>query len=177
GVTVATRGGPRELSFAGEQVTAEIGPAVVRPERPRVSADGLAGEYDSVALELPNPHVVVELASLDDLAALRLAEPPRVTPALPEGQNVEFVVRTGPRRLRMRVHERGSGETRSCGSGICAAVAALAGPDAGGEPWLVEVPGGRCRVAWNADGAMMLSGPAVLVASLELSPQWLASHR
>jgi len=180
GVTVATRGGPRALSFSDGHITAEIGPAAVRPERPRVSAQGLTGEYDSLALDLPNPHVVVELASVDDLAALRLADPPRVAPGLPEGQNVEFVVRTGPGRLRMRVHERGSGETRSCGSGICAVVAAMAGPagwSADREPWLVEVPGGQCRVWWNAAGAMMLSGPAVLVASLELSPQWLALHR
>jgi len=179
GVTVATRGGPRALSFDGDQVTAEMGPVTVRPERPKVSADGLAGEYGSIALELPNPHVVVELSSVDDLAALRLAEPPRVSPALPEGQNVEFVVRTGPTRLRMRVHERGSGETRSCGSGICAAVAAIAGPSAPADQqrWLVEVPGGQCSVWWNEAGSMMLSGPAVLVASLELSPQWLAQHR
>src|SRR4051812_27055787 len=180
GVTVATRGGPRALSFDGEQVIAEVGPATVRPERPRVSAEGLVGEYGGLALDLPNPHVVVELASVADLDALRLVEPPRVVPGLPEGQNVEFVVRTGPGRLRMRVHERGSGETRSCGSGICAVVAAMAGPAAGSPDqgrWLVEAPGGQCQVWWNADGAMMLSGPAVLVASLELSPDWLALHR
>jgi diaminopimelate epimerase len=181
GITVATRGGPRALRFDGEDVTAELGPATLRPERPRVSVDGLTGEFESVALELPNPHVVVQLPSLADLEALRLTEPPRVLPGLPEGQNVEFVVLTGPNRLRMRVHERGSGETRSCGSGIAAAVVAVAGPAAGSSAarpeWTVEVPGGRCRVWWNADGGLMLSGPAVLVASLELSPGWLATHR
>ncbi|MEO6500702.1 MAG: diaminopimelate epimerase [Jatrophihabitantaceae bacterium] len=179
-LTVATRGGPRALSFDGEQITAELGPATLRPERPRVSAAGLLGEYESVALDLPNPHVVVQLSSVQDLEALRLTEPPLVSPALPEGQNVEFVVRLGPDRLRMRVYERGSGETRSCGTGICAAVVALAGAQAGsasqGE-WVVEVPGGECRVWWNAAGNLMLAGPAVLVASLELSPEWLAAHR
>jgi diaminopimelate epimerase len=142
-----------------------------------------------VALELPNPHVVVRLPAEQDLDALQLAEPPRVRPSLPDGQNVEFVVLTGPNQLRMRVHERGSGETRSCGSGIAAAVVAVSGsmtgpvagpaagsPDGRGE-WTVQVPGGRCRVWWNADGGLMLSGPAVLVASLELSPEWLATHR
>jgi diaminopimelate epimerase len=184
-LTVATRGGPKVLSFDGEHISAELGPATVRPERPRVTAAGLAGEFDAVALDLPNPHVVVELASVADLAALRLTEPPRVQPGLPEGQNVEFVVRTGPDRLRMRVHERGSGETRSCGTGICAVVAAVAGPwtdQANGsgtdsQPWTVEVPGGECRVWWNAAGSMVLCGPAVLVASVELSSEWLAAHR
>jgi diaminopimelate epimerase len=176
-VTVATRGGPKRLRFDGKHIAAELGPATVRSERPRVSANGLAGEFDSVALDLPNPHVVVQLPTVEDLAALRLTEPPRVQPELPEGQNVEFVVRIGPDRLRMRVHERGSGETRSCGTGICAAVAAVAGSQAGQGEWVVEVPGGECRVWCNADGNLMLSGPAVLVASLELSPEWLAAHR
>jgi diaminopimelate epimerase len=176
-LTVATRGGPKVLSFDGERITADMGPATLRSERPRVSAAGLDGEYDAVALDLPNPHVVAELASAIELAALRLSEPPRVQPGLPDGQNVEFVVRTAPDRLRMRVYERGSGETRSCGTGICAVVAAVAeAQDRSGE-WTVEVPGGECRVWWNADGNMMLSGPAVLVASFELSPEWLAAHR
>jgi diaminopimelate epimerase len=180
GVTVATRGGPKVLSFDGEHITAEMGMATVRSERPRVSADGLVGEYDAVALDLPNPHVVVHLSTAQELAAIRLTEPPRVLPGLPEGQNVEFVVRTGPDRLRMRVYERGAGETRSCGTGICAVVAAVAGPagdQTGSGEWVVEVPGGECRVWWNAAGALMLSGPAILVASLELSPDWLAENR
>ena len=172
-LTVATRGGPKLLSFDGDHITVELGPATVRPERPRVSVDGLPGEFESVALDLPNPHVVVELDSVADLAAVRLAEPPRVQPGLPEGQNVEFVVRTGPGRVRMRVYERGVGETRSCGTGIGAVVAAVANS---GE-WVVEVPGGECRVWWDGAGNLMLSGPAVLVASVELSPEWLAVHR
>jgi diaminopimelate epimerase len=81
----------------------------------------------------------------------------------------------------MRVYERGSGETRSCGTGICAVVAAVAGPwtgrGTGSGEWVVEVPGGECRVWWNGAGSLMLSGPAVLVARLELSSEWLAAHR
>jgi diaminopimelate epimerase len=176
-LTVATRGGPKALSFDGDHIAAELGPATVRPEQPRVSADGLVGEFESVALDLPNPHVVVQLPSVQDLEALRLTEPPRVRPALPEGQNVEFVVRLGPNRLRMRVYERGSGETRSCGTGICAVVAVVAGSHAGQGEWVVEVPGGECRVWWTPEGNLVLSGPAVLVASVELSPEWLATHR
>ena len=71
-------------------------------------------------------------------------------PPLPDGQNVEFVVREGPRHLVMRVHERGVGETRSCGTGICAAVVAAVatedGSGADGTRWRVDVPGGTCPV-------------------------------
>jgi len=69
----------------------------------------------------------------------------------------------------MRVHERGVGETRSCGTGICAVVAALAtaaGAAADGSGWRVDVPGGSCEVTWRADGQIVLSGPAVLVAEI-----------
>jgi diaminopimelate epimerase len=154
-----------------------MGPASYRLERPRVSASGLLGEYQGIAIDLPNPHVVVELADLPSLQALALWQPPRVAPALPDGQNVEFVVRTDARRLSMRVHERGVGETRSCGTGICAAVVAAAGDEAGEGQWLVDVLGGRCTVGWTAGGSVILTGPAVLVAEVQLGEQWLAEHR
>jgi diaminopimelate epimerase len=116
---------------------------------------------------------VVTLSSLDELAALDLTHAPSVDPALPQGQNVEFVVRTGPSSLQMRVHERGVGETRSCGTGICAAVVATAEEPHTGARWRVDVPGGTCWVAWLPDGDVELCGPAVLVADLELDEAWL----
>jgi diaminopimelate epimerase len=78
----------------------------------------------------------------------------------------------------MRVHERGVGETQSCGTGICAAVAAVAttdglGPDGG--VWRVDVPGGSCLVTWRTDGEMVLAGPAVIVAEIELDDAWVAA--
>ena len=74
----------------------------------------------------------------------------------------------------MRVHERGSGETRSCGTGACAAMVAAAEaagdrPDTGAEPrdvaYRVDVPGGTLTVTWTADDRVLLTGPAVIVAS------------
>ena len=66
----------------------------------------------------------------------------------------------------MRVHERGSGETRSCGTGACAvAVAAALVDDAPrGTPYRVDVPGGTLTVVWTEDDRVLLTGPAVLVA-------------
>ncbi|MGX7679905.1 diaminopimelate epimerase [Jatrophihabitans sp. DSM 45814] len=192
---IATRGGVKTVHFAARvddaaaegtevgrpdgdsDISVAIGFAKFRVERPRVEADGLRGQYPSVAIDMPNPHVVVELPDQQTLADLQLFRPPLVQPALPEGQNVEFVVRTGRRQLAMRVHERGVGETRSCGTGICAAVVAIAGETAGEGEWFVDTPGGRCRVSWTVAGEIVLSGPAVLVADIEVEEQWLSAHR
>jgi diaminopimelate epimerase len=84
----------------------------------------------------------------------------------PAGVNVEFVVRRGDRHVAMRVHERGSGETRSCGTGACAVMVAAALAD-GAErdaPYTVDVPGGTLEITWTAEDRVLLSGPAVLVA-------------
>lgn len=175
--TIATRGGPKTLSFDGSDVSVEMGAAAVRAERPSVQVAGLDGVFGSVAIDMPNPHVIVQLESVEQLRALDLTRAPTVEPRLPDGQNVEFVVRTGPQRIRMRVHERGVGETRSCGTGICAAVVATAGDRAGQDEWLVDVPGGQCRVSWRPDGQVVLSGPAVLMAKVEIGAEWLAEHR
>ena len=98
-----------------------------------------------------NPHAV---AFVDDLAdagrAARRARWSTPRDAYPDGVNVEFVVDRGPRHVAMRVHERGSGETRSCGTGACAVAVAAAlrveGADGAGGSWTVDVPGGRLRV-------------------------------
>ncbi|HJQ01540.1 MAG TPA: diaminopimelate epimerase [Jatrophihabitans sp.] len=173
---IATRGGTRSVSFQGDSVAVGMGRATLLDQQPTVSC-GPAGPFKPVALALPNPHLVVELDSESELAALDLSRPPLVQPGLPDGQNVEFFVRTGADRVRMRVHERGVGETRSCGTGICAVVVAAAGATAGSGRWQVDTAGGRCEVWWAEDGDLVLSGPAVLVATLTIAEEWLAAHR
>jgi diaminopimelate epimerase len=184
---VATRGGIR-CAWAGTDgnVTVQIGLPRFLADRPIATAASLTSGRPpiggpGIALRIPNPHVVVELDDLAALADLDLSRAPAVDPSLPDGQNVEFVVRTGARRLQMRVYERGSGETMSCGTGICAAAVALAaGPatdptdDLAAGPWQVDVPGGTCSVAPGPDGVVELTGPAVLVAEIEIDDDWLA---
>jgi diaminopimelate epimerase len=169
--SVATRGGLRAVRFEPD---GNIAVAMGRPRflevDPVVTVNGVSAT--GRALEIPNPHVVVAVDSVEELTRLDLTRPPIVHPALEHGQNVEFVVRTGPRQLALRVHERGVGETRSCGTGICAAVVAVAADGASGERWDVSVPGGTCWVTWSPDG-VELCGPAVLVADLELDPAWI----
>ena len=169
---VAPRGGVRPVRLEADgNIAVGMGAATFLDVRPEVTV----GSMHAVgrALEIPNPHVVVSLGSVEELRELDLTHAPTVHPSLPHGQNVEFVVRTGPNGLRMRVHERGVGETRSCGTGICAAVVASADGIRSGDRWQVDVPGGTCWVGWLPNGEIELCGPAVLVADLELDEAWL----
>lgn len=178
---VATRAGVKRVwAGEGENVIVEMGVPRVLADRPVVTTAARHQPAAGMAVEMPNPHVVVDVVDLDALAALDLSQPPVVEPARSGGQNVEFVVRSASRHLVMRVHERGVGETQSCGTGICAAVVAAAtadGTPADGVTWRVAVPGGSCEVTWQADGEILLSGPAVLVAEIDLDDTWLAGVR
>ena len=117
-------------------------------------------------VDMGNPHTVVFLPPELALEGLDLTRRPALEPEPARGANVELVRERGPRHVAMRVHERGVGETRSCGTGV-AAVAVAAALRAGDEsraPWTVDVPGGRLQVGWTEEGEVTLTGPARLVA-------------
>jgi diaminopimelate epimerase len=155
---IDTRDGVKTVHSEAGQFTVDMGtPELLGPTT--VEVDGR--RYAATRVSMGNPHAVV---FVDDLAeAGALLEAPAVDPeAFPDGANVEFVVRRPEGGLAMRVHERGSGETRSCGTGACAAVvASLDGPGASRD---IDVPGGRLTVTWTDDDRVLLTGPAVLVA-------------
>jgi diaminopimelate epimerase len=168
-VDINTRDGVKQVRL-GERGDVTVDMGVARfpgPDDIAVSVEGHL--WPATAVDLGNPHAVAFIDFLADAGDLRLA--PVVDPAFPDGVNVEFVVRQGERHLAMRVHERGVGETRSCGTGACAATVAAARADrAPGETsYVVDVPGGRLTVAARADGHVELTGPAVIVASGELA--------
>jgi diaminopimelate epimerase len=89
--------------------------------------------------------------------------------------NVEFVVRTGLNEVQMRVHERGSGETRSCGTGTCAVAVASARAARQEAPvtYKVGVPGGVLSITWREDNHLEMTGPAVIHARGEFDRDWL----
>jgi diaminopimelate epimerase len=129
--------------------------------------------WPATHVSMGNPHAVAFVDSLDDAGPL--LEPPSHDPVdYPAGVNVEFVVRRGERHVALRVHERGSGETRSCGTGACAVMVAAALADGAGRgaTYTVDVPGGRLEVTWTEDDRVLLTGPAVLVAE----GNWLAGR-
>ncbi|MCI0686245.1 MAG: diaminopimelate epimerase [Sporichthyaceae bacterium] len=170
---VATRGGPMpvRLGPVGD-VTVDMGPfELFDPDALTVSANGRS--WPATAVAMPNPHAVAVVADLADPG--ELTRPPVVSPAQPDGVNVEFVVVKDEAHLLMRVHERGVGETRSCGTGACAAAVARSGGKPGST--VVEVPGGRLSVTIRTDRHVELTGPAVLLAEGELDPWQLVAAR
>ncbi|MFG2307101.1 diaminopimelate epimerase [Streptomyces sp. NPDC048566] len=180
-ITVATRAGVKTVHLAKNgDVTVGMGRALLPEAQVTVSVGGRGWPARNV--NMGNPHAV---AFVDDLAdAGDLYTPPPVTPAsvYPDGVNVEFVVDRGPRHVALRVHERGSGETRSCGTGACAVAVAAArrdgtDPAVTGTPvtYTVDVPGGRLVITERADGEIEMTGPAVIVAEGEIDADWLAA--
>ena len=165
-IPIATRDGVKVVTVEGDLITADLGsPKVLGETRVGVGESSWPARH----IDMGNPHAV---AFVDDLAdAGPLLAPPEHDPAIyPHGVNVEFVVRRGERHVGMRVHERGSGETRSCGTGACAVMVAAALADGGSAPpaedtaYRVDVPGGTLTVTWTADDRVLLTGPAVVVA-------------
>lgn len=153
-----------------------------------VEVVGLEVARAGLSVDVGNPHVVLALMDEDELTAADLTRAPLVTPVPPNGTNVELVVPLGEQhapdgtlvgRVRMRVHERGVGETRSCGTGACAAALAVRTWAGVGAPdvWLVDVPGGTVRVSVLPEGHVELAGPAVLVASADVDLSALTAGR
>lgn len=174
GMDIATRGGVRHIVRRSDgQYDVAMGPAQEISGVPSVAVGRMA--FPASAIAMPNPHAVVFVGSLD--AAGPLDEAPDVTPDdfFPDGVNVEFVQEIAPGHIAMRVHERGSGETLSCGTGACAAAyVARRRPGAAHDgPMRVDVPGGTLLVD-EADDGLHLIGPAEIVAEGELSPDWVA---
>lgn len=137
-------------------------------------------EFSGIAVDVGNPHLACVDATLTaaDLAALDVAAPVRFDEAqFPEGVNVEVLTAPADGAVSMRVHERGVGETRSCGTGtVAATVAALAHEGAQTGALTVRIPGGEVVVTIT-DANSYLRGPSVLLAQGELAEQWWAAQR
>jgi diaminopimelate epimerase len=159
---IGTQGGIKTLTEDAGLVTVDMGtPRLLG--KTEVAVDGRA--WRATHVDLGNPHAVVFVDDLADAGPL-LAPPAHDAGVFPEGVNVEFVARRGERHVAMRVHERGSGETRSCGTGAGAAMVATAAADGGGRgsSYAVEVPGGTLTVTWTDEDRVLLTGHAVIVA-------------
>ena len=168
---VATRAGVKVLTFEPDgRVTADMGSPQELGET-KISVGDRS--WPAAHVSMGNPHAVAFVESLTEAGDLRVG-PSYDSGVFPHGVNVEFVVRRAPRHVAMRVHERGSGETRSCGTGACAVMVAAALADDArpvSEPvsYRVDVPGGELTVTWTPENRVLLTGPAVLVAAGEVS--------
>jgi diaminopimelate epimerase len=180
-LAIATRGGVKTVHIAKDgDITVGMGKALLPPGDVTVSVGERSWPARNV--NMGNPHAV---AFVDDLAdAGNLISPPPFSPAAayPDGVNVEFVVDRGPGHVALRVHERGAGETRSCGTGACAVAVAAARRD-GADPavtgtpatYTVDVPGGTLVITERPDGEIEMTGPAVIVAEGEIDAEWWES--
>jgi diaminopimelate epimerase len=190
-LAVATRGGVKRVHLAksvagGGSAAGDVTVGMGRALLPEGDVEVSVGERSWPArnVNMGNPHAVAfvaDLAHAGDLYA-----PPSHAPAgaYPDGVNVEFVVDRGPAHVAMRVHERGSGETRSCGTGACAVAVAAArrdgvDPAVTGTPatYTVDVLGGTLVITERPDGEIEMTGPAVIVAEGEFDSAWLEGVR
>ncbi|MGP0223809.1 diaminopimelate epimerase [Paenarthrobacter sp. NCHU4564] len=188
-LTIGTRGGIKKIVRTDHGYAVDMGPwefifpaeATSKAMDALVSAEGLEVARPGLSVSMGNPHTVVALAEMAELTSTQLYKAPVVDPKPVNGTNVEFVVPAEPLvhdgvgTITMRVHERGVGETQSCGTGACAAAVAIrhwAGSTAP-NAWNVNVPGGVVGVKFfpGEDGRehVELSGPAVIVATGTLS--------
>ena len=177
-LAVGTRAGVKDLTQGSNGFAVDLGRWKLTSEF-TVEAKGIEVARPGQGIDIGNPHVVVALSSEEELKQLKLFEAPSVEPIPVNGANVEFVVPSEPMvkdgvgYFSFRVHERGVGETLSCGTGIAAAALATrywAGPSAPNQ-WQVQALGGLVAVRMFAteDGEhVSISGPAELTFDGEL---------
>ncbi len=173
-ILVEVSGGIIQLMMENNgQVTVDMGvpqfvpteiPFVAEVEAPRYMIDIEDAVYEIGVVSMGNPHAVLQVASIDDAPVERLGPQIEAHVKFPERVNVGFMEVVDPRHIRLRVFERGAGETLACGTGACAAVAV-------GRRWgiledevLVDLPGGSLWVRWPDDeSSVRMTGPATHV--------------
>jgi diaminopimelate epimerase len=137
----------------------------------RAQAQGLSVELSTDAgpatltlVSMGNPHGVVFVPSVAEAPVATLGAALQAHEAFPESLNVGFCEVVDRKRLRLRVYERGVGETQACGSGACAAVAAAREQGWVGDEVTVTLPGGDLRLRWQGPGTpLMMAGPTAFV--------------
>lgn len=136
--------------------------AAQRADSYQVEIDG--DEVDFSALSLGNPHMVIQVDDCENAPVESWGSQMQASDLFPEQVNVGFMQILDRSAIKLRVYERGSGETLACGSGACAA--AIAGIQSGllDNSVLVNLPGGELKIEWHGEGkAVRLTGPAKTV--------------
>ncbi len=173
-IRVETKGGMIELTLTNDgQVTVDMGPPRLAPEQVPFLAEAEAlsypvdvdgQRYELAAISMGNPHGVLRVDDVDSAPVRTLGPKLEVHERFPQKANIGFLQIVNPHQARLRVWERGAGETLACGTGACAA--AVAGIRQGWlqSPVQIDLPGGRLSIEWAGPGQpVMMTGPAVRV--------------
>ena len=161
-----------------DRVSVDMGEPVFEPARIPIDAAREADAYpldlgdkriEVGAVSMGNPHALVEVREVDSASVDRLGPLITAHPRFPEGVNAGFAQVLARDAIRLRVHERGAGWTRACGSGACAAVAVLHRRGRVGDLVRVQLPGGELQIEWSGPGQpLWMTGPAQFVFDAEL---------
>ena len=157
---IETKAGLRRVELLRDAVRVDMGPPQLYSP---VEVEALGRMWRLTPVSMGNPHGVLFVEDPGSLELPAIGPALERHPAFPGGINVEFVAVPERNRLRMRVWERGSGETLACGTGACAALAAAVSAGLSERNVWVELPGGTLAVSWDATGTIYLTGPAVAV--------------
>ena len=167
---INTRDGRKFLSVPEDgDISVNMGKVIDESEAITASVEGKI--WNGYHISVGNPHAVVFVDKIEDVGSLKDAPIVRPRDIYPEGVNVEFVEITANREIKMRVHERGSGETRSCGTGTCAVALAATLHTNTSLParWVIHPPGGRLVVDIDPHANATLTGPAVLIKDVDIT--------
>ena len=167
---ILTRDGTKFVS-APETGDITVNMGAVAQQEGSVTAYSNGKTWNGYNISVGNPHAVVFVEDLSEVGDLKNEPVVRPKELYPEGVNVEFVKVLENGELAMRVHERGVGETRSCGTGTCAVALAATILKGRSLPikWVIHPPGGRLEVEIDPHSNAILTGPALLIKDVELS--------
>ena len=169
-IRVATRTTRMNLELLDDGwVRAELAPPEFTPAAIPLRRAEIAARYsleqdgqfiEGGAVSVGNPHFVIPVENVEQAPVESLGGKLSVHPDFPEGVNVGFVQRLADDHLRLRVRERGVGETPACGSGACAAAVVMRQWQQTGSRVIIDLPGGSLRVQWEPDQPILMDGPA-----------------
>jgi diaminopimelate epimerase len=164
-LTVETGAGVKKVVLLGDSSRVDMGP-------PEFGSEVELHGFTFLRVSMGNPHVVAFLESEEEVEVLALGSvgpPVERDPLFPDKTNVEFVCTRGPHDVRMRIWERGAGETLASGSGSCAAAVAAVRLGLAESPVRVLLDGGVVEVEWAGEGEpVYMTGPAEYVCEGEL---------
>ncbi|HEX9765464.1 MAG TPA: diaminopimelate epimerase [Nitriliruptorales bacterium] len=192
---VGTRDGDKPVSVTFHNdghvasVTVDMGPPTLEPERVPFVTNGDTAPNGQHTLDLPDGQVRLTPVSMGNPHAVLLVDDVATAPVttlgpqleqherFPQRTNVEFAAPIDRSRVRLRVWERGVGETLSCGTGACATLVALQQQDLADTTVSVEVVGGTLIVTHRPGESVLLTGPVANVYTGTLGPDWLLAVR